>query len=217
MTQKNLKLGEILIAAGVLDEFQLNSALSHQRNWGGRLGHSLIKLGYVTEETLLKSLAEQLKLPRVNLADKEIPEEVLKCLPVTKAKEYTVIPVAKKEANGVQCLLVAMTDPTNLNVIDEIQFMSGCRVRAALSTEASIQKAIAKFYDHDVSVAAADEYDTIQMITPDEDEAAQDTTGYSAPEPVTNRAETIDQKLEMLTKILLDKGIITLREFERLK
>jgi hypothetical protein len=216
VAKKNLKLGEILIQAGVIDEFQLNSALSHQRNWGGRLGNSLIKLGYVTEEILLKSLSEQLKLPRVNLADKIIPDDVLSCLPVAKAKEYHVIPVAKKEANGVQCLLVAMTDPTNLNVIDEIQFMSGCRVRAALSTEASIQKAISKFYDKEELVTSDNQFDTIQTVIPDDDEVAHETN-YSATEPVKNRAETAEQKLEMLTKILLDKGIITLREFERLK
>ncbi|MDF1580124.1 MAG: hypothetical protein P1P74_05010 [Desulfuromonadales bacterium] len=216
MAQKNLKLGEILINAGVIDEFQLNSALSRQRNWGGRLGNSLIKLGYVTEEILLKSLSDQLKLPRVNLTGKDIPDSVIKCIPVAKAKEYNIIPVAKKETNGVQLLLVAMTDPTNLNVIDEIQFITGCRVRAALSTEVSIQKAISKFYDKEEIDSAVDQYNSIQMITPEEDEFSGRTLD-NLQKPVVKSAETMEQKIELLCKILLDKGIITLRDYERLK
>ena len=146
MEQKPMKLGEMLIQAGKLNAFQLQSALSHQRNWGGRLGGSLVNLGYITENELLGFLAQQLKLPRVNLFASAIPREILNYIPAEKAKELTVLPLQRKEIQGKQCLLVAMSDPTNLNVIDAIQFMTGCRVRPALASEREVLDGINLHY-----------------------------------------------------------------------
>lgn len=146
MEQKPMKLGEMLIQAGKLNAFQLQSALSHQRNWGGRLGGSLVNLGYISETELLNFLAQQLKLPRVNLFSSAIPREILNYIPAEKAKELTVLPLQRKEIQGKQCLLVAMSDPTNLNVIDAIQFMTGCRVRPALASEREVLDGINLHY-----------------------------------------------------------------------
>jgi type IV pilus assembly protein PilB len=146
MEQKPMKLGEMLIQAGKLNAFQLQSALSHQRNWGGRLGGSLVNLGYITEHELLGFLAQQLNLPRVNLFANAIPRDVLNFIPAEKAKELTVLPLQRKEIQGKPCLLVAMSDPTNLNVIDAIQFMTGCRVRPALASEREVLDGINLHY-----------------------------------------------------------------------
>ena len=82
---KKLRLGEMLIKANVIHEFQLNSALSFQRQLGGRLGASLIRLGYIDEEKLLQFLAEQFSLTRVNLEAQTISPEILQLIPVDKA------------------------------------------------------------------------------------------------------------------------------------
>jgi len=142
LARKTLKLGEMLIEAGILHDYQLNSALSYQRHWGGRLGGCLIKLGYLTENTLLDFLADQLKLTRVDLAECSISDEVLEMIPAEKAREYNVIPLDRKEMYGTVYLLVAMADPTNLLAIDAIQFMSGCQVRPALASESAVREAI---------------------------------------------------------------------------
>lgn len=200
---KKLKLGEILIEAGLIDASQLDAALALQREKGGRLGASLVKLGYVTEEKLLASLADQLKLPRLDLSSREIPQEVLDYLPAEKARQYHVIPVARKEMHGTLFLLVAMTDPTNLTAIDDLQFITGCRVRPGLSSEASIQDAIDCFYGPlpaDASPPAGGE-------GPSE---------FSHPLPVIDRAGTTEEKLQRLLKILMDRGILSLRDFDRL-
>jgi len=214
MTRKNPRLGEMLIAAGLIDEFQLNSALSYQRNWGGRLGACLVRLGYLSEASLLEFLAEQLKLSRIDLTRRAIASDVLAFVPAEKAREYNVIPVDRREMHGTLFLLVAMSDPTNLTVIDDLQFMTDCRVRPALASEASIRAAIDEWYgaapEADEDVSAAEE--------PGEAQSAQASElPANATEATPARAETTEEKLHRLLRVLVDKGLLSLREYERLK
>lgn len=147
---KNLKLGEILKQAGIIDDFQLNSALSYQRHWGGRFGESLIKLGYLTEDRLQDFLARQFDLPQIELFGRRIPEDVLAYIPLEKAREFHVLPVERREISGTMHLVVAMTDPTNLMVTDSLQFMTGCRIKPALASDDAITSAIQKYYGSEV-------------------------------------------------------------------
>ena len=147
---KNLKLGEILKQAGIIDDFQLNSALSYQRHWGGRFGESLIKLGYLTEDKLQGFLARQFDLPLIELLGRKIPEDVLAYIPQEKARELHVLPVERREISGSMHLVVAMTDPTNLMVTDSLQFMTGCRIKPALASDEAITFAIDKYYGSEV-------------------------------------------------------------------
>lgn len=137
------KLGEMLIEAGIIDELQLDSALGHQRNWGGRLGSILIELGFVSETDLAKFIEKQLKVPCVEIISLDIPKNVLESLRVEIAKKYTVFPI-NLEGN---IITLAMTDPTDLRVIDELQFITGKRIKPALALESEIKKAIKKYYE----------------------------------------------------------------------
>ena len=162
---KNLKLGEILKQAGIIDDFQLNSALSYQRHWGGRFGESLIKLGYLTEDKLQDFLARQFDLPQIELFGRKIPEEVLAYIPQEKAREFLVLPVERREISGSIHLVVAMTDPTNLMVTDSLQFMTGCRIKPALASDEAITSAIEKYYGPDV-----DDQDELDFALDDQEE-----------------------------------------------
>lgn len=193
---KPIRLGEVLQQAGMISDFQLASALSHQRNCGGRLGSSLVKLGYLSEDDLLTFLAQQLKLPRIDLFKEIISTDIISLLPADKAREFNVLPVGRREMHGTSWLLVAMSDPTNLLLIDSLQFITGCRVRPALALEKELRDAIGYYY----GVVAAGEEPT--------------PPGGSAvkTEPVLTEA-----KFQALLKVLLDKGVLSLREVERLK
>ncbi|RME41576.1 MAG: MSHA biogenesis protein MshE, partial [Deltaproteobacteria bacterium] len=111
-------MGEMLVSAGIIDEFQLNSALSLQRNLGGRLGQSLIRLGYISEDRLLSFLSEQLNCPRVELDVDKIAADLKELIPEEKARQFNVLPLRRGAMSGTAYLLVAMADPTNLMVID---------------------------------------------------------------------------------------------------
>jgi len=146
MAQPKKRLGELLVDAGVIDEFQLKSALADQKRWGDKLGSTLVKLGFVTEEIMAKALSSQMKIPNVNLRTTDIPKDVYEVLPAEKAKKLGVIPVMMKKEGTKKILYLAMSDPTNLAAIDEIQFLTGNIVKPVIAMDSQILAAIDRYY-----------------------------------------------------------------------
>ncbi len=211
MAKQILKLGEVLKQEKIIDEYQLNSALSYQRNWGGRLGSCLIKLGYLTEEALLEFLAKQLRLERVDLYKEEIPGEVLKCLSGGKARQYHVMPVRMKQVQGAPCLMLATCDPTNLQALDDLQFIAGCRIQPVLAAESAIDAAIEVYYESEVATLVDED---VEPSAPKGNKPPA-----SAPAPVKEKAKalSLEEKHQELLKVLLGKGVLTNRDYDRLK
>jgi len=136
------KLGQLLITSSLITEDQLKEAVSHQRKEGGRLGTNLVKLGYITEEKLVAFLSKQWGVPAINLSDYRIDPSVLKLIPGEVARKYFIIPVARVGAT----LTIAMADPSNVFVIDDVKFMTGYNVEVVVSGESSIINAISTHY-----------------------------------------------------------------------
>lgn len=136
------RLGEILIQAGVLDEARLRAALNEQQRWGGQLGRILVEMKLITEEALVQALSHQLNFPAVRLEEKNIPHRALDMIPVELAEQYGVFPF---NVEG-KFLDVAMTDPTNLGIIDELRIRTRLNVRAYLAGPKAIERAILFHY-----------------------------------------------------------------------
>lgn len=227
---KNLRLGEILKQAGIIDDFQLNSALSYQRHWGGRFGESLIKLGYLTEDKLQNFLARQFDLPQIELFGRKIPEDVLAYITKEKAREFHVLPVERIEVSGTMHLVVAMTDPTNLMVTDSLQFMTGCRIKPALASDDAISAAIEKHYGGLGSDIELDDQEELDLALEDLAEPAKPVVPTAsapqpAPEPVAPAPDTghymsalkqLEDRYENLVRILLDKDLIDHKDLDEL-
>jgi type II secretion system (T2SS) protein E len=137
------KLGEMLIEAGLIDDFQLSSALSHQRNWGGKLGKVLMELEFVREEDIARVMGEKLKIPYINLFEPEIDESIIKLIKADLAKKYNVVPARREKG----MLMLAMSDPLDIEAIDEIRFITGLNIKPTIAMESEIQDAIKKYYD----------------------------------------------------------------------
>ena len=229
---KNLRLGEILKQAGIIDDFQLNSALSYQRHWGGRFGESLIKLGYLSESKLQDFLARQFDLPQIELFGRKIPEDVLAYIPVEKAREFHVLPVERREISGTMYLVVAMTDPTNLMATDSLQFMTGCRIKAALASEEAIGFAIDKSYGAEIDDQEELDFALEDLAEPPKPVAPQQPIAppkpVVPPEPVAPPASVaydahsasalkqLESRYENLVRILLDRGVIDNSDLDEL-
>jgi len=136
------KLGQLLVTSSVISEEQLKEAIGLQRREGGRLGTNLVKLGYITEEKLMAFLSKQWGVPAIDLSDYKIDPSVLKLIPMEIARKYLIIPVARVGAT----LTIAMADPSNVFVIDDVKFMTGYNVEVVVSGESSIINAITAYY-----------------------------------------------------------------------
>lgn len=141
------RLGDFLLEEGLIDKFQLASALAEQKKWGGRLGKHLIELGILSEEVLVKVLSKLLALPSVDVGRLSIPRHVVEYVQVRTAEKYNVIPIGIEDAPGSKkTIIVAMSDPTNLPALDELRFTTGCAVRPVVSGDTSIERAIRTYY-----------------------------------------------------------------------
>src|SRR5881628_86875 len=137
-----VKLGEMLIKAGMLTPQRLQEALEYQKTNGGKLGFNLVKLGIVKEEEITRVLSQQYGVPAINLAKIEIDDAVVKLIPSEVAQKYLIMPVSRTGAT----LTIAMMDPTNVFAMDDIKFMTGYNVEPVVASEVAIKEAIDKYY-----------------------------------------------------------------------
>ena len=145
------KLGQILIASGVVTEEQLNEALKLQKRGGGRLGTNLVKLGHITEDKLVMFLSKQYGMSAIDLAEYKIDTAVLKLITSDMAKKHMIMPLTRIGAT----LTVAMADPSNVFAVDDIKFMTGYNVEVVIATESALINAINTYYGGKVAGLAA--------------------------------------------------------------
>jgi type IV pilus assembly protein PilB len=137
-----VRIGELLMNRGRIDELQLRSALAHQRRWGGRLGRAVVHLGFVDEPALLEILGEQLGSPYVVIGDRYIDPGVLALVPEKLVRARRVMPLARLPEGRRGPLVVALADPSDLAVLDELAFVTGMSIKPVLATETDIDQAI---------------------------------------------------------------------------
>jgi type IV pilus assembly protein PilB len=136
------KLGELLIRESLITQEHLKQALEHQKNHGGRLGSSLVKLGFLTSEQITTVLSRQYGIPSINLDYFEADPSVTRLVPMETALKYQVVPLSRVGAS----LTLAMADPANVYAMDDIKFMTGFNIEPVVASELSIAEAIKKNY-----------------------------------------------------------------------
>jgi len=142
------RIGEMLLRAGIIDEEKLEQAFEQQRTQGGKVAAALIKLDILSEDDLVEFLSRQLGLPTVSLEEIDVDPDAVKFIPPQIAQKYMAIPYAQVNS----ALHVAMADPTDLNAIDDIKFMTDLAVEVSIATESQIRKALDAFYDTGLQV-----------------------------------------------------------------
>ncbi len=139
-----LELGKMLVRAGKITEDQLQQALEVQENSAGKLGEILVKIGAVPDENLISEfIGKQLNIGALRLTDIELNAEVVKLIPYDIASKFNVIAVSKL----YKTLIVAISDPNNIYVLDAIKFITGCNIQPVISPQNTISKAIETYYE----------------------------------------------------------------------
>lgn len=135
-------LGELLIREKLIDLNQLEEAKKEQKNHGGRLASTLVRLGFIKDSQLSEFLAEQYGVPPIDLENFEIDAEALKSLPKEICEKHCVIPVSRSG----NTLVVAFADPSNMFIRDDLNFISRCKIEVVVAPEMAIQKSIERYY-----------------------------------------------------------------------
>lgn len=142
-------LGELLLEANLIKEDQLWEALEHQKSIGGRIGSILVELGYISETKLKEFLGRQLGIPILDLLTTEIEKNTVKLVPAETAHKLKVIPVRLESDLGRTILILATSDPTNIEITDIVSFITGLPVQIVFAPEADIEKVIKHYYGID--------------------------------------------------------------------
>ncbi|AEH47009.1 GspE/PulE family protein [Parageobacillus thermoglucosidasius] len=145
--QERKRLGDLLVEAGLITEEQLEEAL-REKAPGQKLGDVLLQLGYITEQQLIEVLEFQLGIPHVSLYRYPIDPKLTNLIPKEFAKRHMVMPL---KVEGER-LLVAMADPMDFFVIDDLRLSTGFHIETAIASKDDILRAINKYYDMDESV-----------------------------------------------------------------
>lgn len=140
-----MRIGELLVQAGLITDEQVEQALTAQRIHGGRLGTNLIVMGLVTESQLAGALSSQLGIPLVETRRLErLHPETLAAIPQEVAEKYRVVPFELEDESGRTS--IASAEPSNLHQIDELQFVLGRRLRLFLCPELVLAAALERHY-----------------------------------------------------------------------
>ena len=185
-------LGELLIQEKLIDSEQLKSALDfHKKNDIG-IGSAIVSLGYLSEEEMAQALSRQLGYPYINLDQFEVYPDVISLIPVEIAKKYLIMPIHRIRS----FLTLAMVDPTDLGIIEDIRFRTGLSIQPVIASETGIMSAISKYY------GSTDALRVKQIV--DEIEEAEDTSVNIIEE------EEEDYDIEELVHSTEEAPIITL-------
>ena len=154
-----VRLGDLLVQNNLIDDDQLKKALSEQRQTGRKLGATLVSMGLVTEFQLLELLSEHLKVPLINLSDYKVNPNAVRLLPEIQARRYRALVLEDKG----DTLLVGMSDPADINAVDDLSAKLSKPIEVAVVSESQLFDAYENYYRKTEEIASfaqelADEY-----------------------------------------------------------
>ncbi len=136
-------LGEMLLAANLIDEVQMSIALAEQRQTGKRFGSTLVELKFIDENVLAAFLSRQIDIPCISLLHIEIPKKLARKMNRAFALECKAVPVRMDEHNRLE---IAMADPTDTEVLAKLEKATGMTIAPLIAPESSIGMVIDKVY-----------------------------------------------------------------------
>jgi type IV pilus assembly protein PilB len=169
----NRRLGDLLVTEGLITQEQLLRALAEQKDGSEKLGSVLVRLGLVKEEPLIGFLSRQYGIPSITLSPLQVESDVLRLVPAAIARKYEVMPL-KRTGNT---LTLAMADPGNLLALDSVAFMTSLQVLPVVATQGAIRQTIERSYARDAfekpSDVRADRPTDLELVG--QDDAASGT------------------------------------------
>ena len=145
MRRQRKRMGDMLIDEGLVTPEQVEFGLKAAREDGIFLGEELIKLGYVTQDSIADALANQLRIPRVHLNEVTVNEELLKSIPGETLRKHTMMPIDYSQ-NNLNMVRVAMSDPMDMRAIDDFTIVTNLQLDPCVATATEIESALDMYY-----------------------------------------------------------------------
>ena len=136
------RLRDMLLKSKAVDEFQMKAAMGRLEQWGGRLTGILVDMGFMDDETMVKTLSEAMHLQVAHLGMVVKDAQLLSKIDAAYCQEHGIFPIGMQN----RVITVAMSDPTEVDAIDYVQSKVGARVQIVVAAESEIRAAIAKHY-----------------------------------------------------------------------
>ncbi|MCH8938776.1 MAG: type IV-A pilus assembly ATPase PilB [Gemmatimonadetes bacterium] len=176
-----LRIGDLLVREDLISQDQLEQALIEQKSSGARLGYVLVKMGFVLEIEITKMLARQFHVPAVDLSRFEVDEKIIKLVPAEVALKHSVLPL-KRDGRS---LTVAMAEPGNMQIVDDLKFITRCDIVPVIAGEFTLRTAIEKYYEQTdaqlESLLAGMGDDDLEIVEEEEEEDLSATLADDAP------------------------------------
>jgi type IV pilus assembly protein PilB len=185
---KRPRLGDLMVAAGVISKTNLDAALNQQQETRLPIGETLIKLGFITEPVMRQALCTQLNIPFIDLDKIEVDRSLEKLLNRNYARKHSVLPIGKI-GNTVT---LAMDDPTDVRTVREIQGFSGFSINIVTSTRSAFWRAYTRLFDEDLPQGTSNETG-IDLI--EEQSSERDYTSQYLAVEHSRRADLLVRKL----------------------
>lgn len=141
-------LGEMLLAANLIDEVQMQIALAEQRQTGRRFGSTLVELKFIDENVLAAFLSKQTDVPCISLLHIDIPKKLVRKMNRQLALDCKAVPVRIDEQNRLE---VAMADPTDTEIIERLEESTAMPLAPLVAPESSIRTIIDRIYPEELS------------------------------------------------------------------
>jgi type IV pilus assembly protein PilB len=140
---KSNRIGELLIREGLVSREQFERAMIEARASGSRVGYTLVKLGMLGEHDLALALSRQLGIPAVDLERVRLDPKLLRLIPADIALKHIVVPVRRVG----RTLTVAMADPADLSLIDDLKFVTRFEIEAVIAGESTLRRVVEREYE----------------------------------------------------------------------
>ena len=155
--RKKLRIGELLVANGIITDDQLFDALDEQKATKGKLGETIVKMGFISQEQLNDILCEQLEIQFVNLKKIELDQSALSLVPEATVRKYCLLPFGFDIAAG-NVINVAMENPMDIIAMDDIEIITGMTVQPYLANAMDINQTLDKIYGQDKTRKIEEEF-----------------------------------------------------------
>ncbi|MBI4614355.1 MAG: hypothetical protein HY720_12150 [Planctomycetes bacterium] len=183
------ELAQYLVKENLVVKDRMQKAIEMQKTIGGSLGQILVKLGFITDEHLSKAVARAEGLPFEDIGDLILPQALINSIPRDIIEKHQVIPIHRDEDS----ITLAVTDPLDVEAIDEITFLTGKRVGTVMASKEQIRRAITRFYY-------------------DEEGGESSLLGEAGTATIGGEAVPQWKLKQALIPLLIEKGIITEQE-----